>query len=97
MSDNRPRWILSKNDYIHELEYVRAYLDDLLILSSSMIENYLNKLGKVLWHFQKKGMPINTSKSTFATDKNDIHQQAFESINRAGSMAPGVAPIPFSA
>ena len=33
-----------------DLEYVRAYLDDLLILSSSMFKDHLDKLGQVLQH-----------------------------------------------
>ena len=63
-----------------DLQYVRASLKDLLILSSSTFENHLDKLGSVLQHLQNKGLPINAPKSTFATDENDIHQQAFESI-----------------
>ena len=80
VSDNPPSSIPSKNDFIHDLEYLPAYLDDLLILSSSMFENHLNKLGTMIWHFQNKGMPINAPESTFVTDKIDIHQQAFEYI-----------------
>ena len=80
VSDNPPSNIPSKNDFIHDLEYLPAYLDDLLILSSSMFENHLNELGRMIWHFQNEGLPINAPESTFATDKNDIYQQASESI-----------------
>ena len=37
-----------------DLEYVRAYIDDLLILSSSTFEDHLDKLGKVLQRLQEK-------------------------------------------
>eukprot|EP00957_Ditylum_brightwellii_P042782 3239506-Ditylum_brightwellii.AAC.1 len=40
----------------HDLEYERAYIDDLLILSSSTFEDYLDKPGKVLQHLQDKGI-----------------------------------------
>jgi len=52
-----------------DLEYVRAYIDDLLILSSSTFEDHLDKLGKVLQRLQEKGLRINAPKSTFATDE----------------------------
>ena len=52
-----------------DLEYVRAYIDDLLILSISTFEDHLDKLGQVLQHLQEKGLRIIAPKSTFATDK----------------------------
>ena len=43
-----------------DLEYVRAYIDDLLILSCSTFEDHLDKLGKVLQRLQEdKGLHIN--------------------------------------
>ena len=52
-----------------DLEYVRAYLDDLLIISNGTFEDHLDKLGKVLQRLQDKGLRINAPKSTFATDE----------------------------
>ena len=52
-----------------DLEYVSAYLDDLLILSSATFEDHLDKLGQVLQRLQEKGLCINAPKSTFATDE----------------------------
>ena len=60
--------------------YPLAYLDDLFILSSSMLENHLDKLGKIFQHLKNKNLPIDASKSTFATDEIDVYQPAFESI-----------------
>ena len=67
---NAPDVFQAKMDSLfNDLEYVRAYIDDLLILSSSTFEDHLDKLGKVLQHLQDKGLCINTPKSTFATDE----------------------------
>ena len=52
-----------------DLEYVRAYIDDLLIISCNTYEDHLDKLGKVLQRLQEEGLRINTPKSTFAPDK----------------------------
>ena len=57
------------NSLFNDLEYVRAYIDDLLILSSSTFEDHLDKLGKVLQRLQDKGLRLNAPKSTFATDE----------------------------
>jgi hypothetical protein len=54
-----------------DLEHVRAYLDDLLIISCNTYEDHLDKLGKVLQRLQEKGLRINAPKSTFATDEID--------------------------
>ena len=40
------------NILFNDLEYVRAYLDDLLIMFSSTFEDHLDKLGKVLQRLQ---------------------------------------------
>ena len=68
------------NSLFNDLEYVRAYWDDPLILSSSTFEDHLDKLGKVLQCLQNKGLHINAQKSAFASDKIDIHQQDLEYI-----------------
>ena len=57
------------NSSFNHLGYVRAYIDDLLILSSSTFEDHVDKLGKVLQRLQDKGLRINVPKSTFATDE----------------------------
>jgi hypothetical protein len=52
-----------------DLEFVRAYLDDLLIISCNTYEDHLDKLDKVLHRLQEKGLRINAPKPTFATDE----------------------------
>ena len=51
------------------LEYVRAYLDDLLIISKKSFVDHLEKLEVVLKRLQKAGLKVNAAKSTFG-----VHQ-----------------------
>ena len=50
---------------MQDLEYVRAYIDDLLILTSSTWEDHLEKLEEVLTRLQAAGLKINAKKSFF--------------------------------
>ena len=47
------------------LEYVRACIDDLLIISNDSFEDHLDNLEVVLKRFQKAGLKVNAAKSTF--------------------------------
>jgi hypothetical protein len=49
------------------LEYVQAYLDDLLCISRSSLEDHLKKLEEVLRCPCDAGFKVNTEKSTFCT------------------------------
>ena len=48
-----------------ELEYVREYIDDLLVTTNSTYENHLEKLNIVLAKLQKAGLKVNAVKSSF--------------------------------
>ena len=48
-----------------DLEYVKTYLDDLLILTNSSFADHLTKLEMVLARLSTAGMRINPSKSKF--------------------------------
>jgi hypothetical protein len=48
------------------LEFVRAYIDDLLVLSKGSFEDHLLKLELVLQCLQKAGLKVNAKKSFFA-------------------------------
>ena len=48
-----------------DLEYVRAYIDDLLVLSKGSWEDHLNKLDEVLTRLNKAGLKVNAKKSFF--------------------------------
>jgi hypothetical protein len=49
------------------LEYVRAYLDDLLCISKMSLEDHLEKLEEVLRQLCNAGLKVNADKSTFCT------------------------------
>jgi hypothetical protein len=54
-------------ELMESLEYVRAYLDDLLCISRSSLEDHLKKLEEVLRHLRHAGLKVNAEKSTFCT------------------------------
>ena len=56
------------NELFNSLEYVRAYIDDLLIISNGNFEDHLNKVKIVSKKFKAAGFKINADKSFFASD-----------------------------
>ena len=57
-----------KNELFHDLEYVRAYIDDLIIISNGNFEDHLNKVKIVLKKLKAAGFKINAEKYFFARD-----------------------------
>jgi hypothetical protein len=53
------------SDLMQHLNFVRTYLDDLLVISCSTFENHLEKLECVLKILSYKGLRVNTEKLTF--------------------------------
>ena len=51
---------------MHDLEYVRAYIDDLLILTSGDLTDHLDKLEEVFKRLREAGLKVNANKSFFA-------------------------------
>ena len=51
-----------------ELEYVRAYIDDLLVTTKGSFEDHLDKLEAVLIKLQGAGLKVNANKSFFARE-----------------------------
>ena len=51
-----------------ELEYVRAYIDDLLVTTKGSFEDHLQKLDKVLAKLEEAGLKVNAKKSFFARE-----------------------------
>ena len=49
------------------LEYVRTYLDDLLVLGNITFEEHINQLRTVLRRLQKAGLKVNVEKSSFCS------------------------------
>jgi hypothetical protein len=52
-----------------DMEYVKTYLDDLLILTNSSFKDHLLKLDMVLAKLSTAGMRVNISKSKFFAEK----------------------------
>ena len=71
------------NDLFAGLDYVRAYIDDLLIISNGTFEDHLQKISKALKILQKAGFKINAEKSFFA--KGELDYLGFK-ITREGIM-----------
>ncbi len=53
------------SELMESLEFVRAYLDDLLCISKLSLEDHLDKLEVVLWHLRNAGLKVNAAKLTF--------------------------------
>ena len=53
------------NILMGDLEYVRAYIDDLLILTKGSFTDHLQKLSEVFTRLQKAGLKVNAKKSFF--------------------------------
>ena len=48
--------------------YVREYIDDLLVTTSGSLEDHLEKLGTVLKKLKNAGLKVNANKSFFGED-----------------------------
>ena len=71
---------------MQDLEYVRAYIDDLLIITSGSYADHLEKLGVVLQKLRKAGLKVNAKKSFFA--KDELEYLGYW-ITRCWKLAPG--------
>jgi len=54
------------SELMEGLEYVRAYIDDLLIISKGSYEEHLQDVSRVLGRLQAAGLKVNANKSSFA-------------------------------
>ena len=50
---------------MESLEYVQAYIADLLCISKESFDNHLDKLEEVLRRLRNAGLKVNADKSTF--------------------------------
>ena len=57
------------NELFNGLEYVRTYIDDLLIISNKSFEDHINKSDKMLSKWIQKDFNVNTEKSFFVVIK----------------------------
>jgi hypothetical protein len=54
-------------DLVEALEYVQAYIDDLLCITRETLEDHLEKLEENLKRLRKAGLKVNAAKSFFCT------------------------------
>ena len=54
-------------DLMEALEYVRAYIDDLVVITRGTLEDHLEKLNEVLRRLRDAGLKVNAAKSFFCT------------------------------
>jgi hypothetical protein len=52
-----------------DLEFVRAYIDDLLIITKNSFQDHLEKLTQVLMRLKAAGLKVNANKSFFAREQ----------------------------
>jgi dihydroorotate dehydrogenase len=65
---------------VQDMEYVKTYLDDLLILTNSSFKDHPLKLQMVLARLSTAGMRVNTSKSITRQGIQPIHNNKVETI-----------------
>ena len=53
------------SDLMEVLEYVRTYLDDLLVLYNTTLKDHIDQLRTILRSLQKAGLRVNAEKSSF--------------------------------
>ncbi len=56
-------------DLMDALEYVRAYIDNLLVITRGTVEDHLDKLRQVLRRLCEAGLKVNAIKSHFCTQE----------------------------
>ena len=71
------------NKLLNGLDYLRTYIDDLLIIIYKYFEHHIYKLDKVLNNLKQKFLKLNTKKFFFA--KNELEYLGFR-ITRQGIM-----------
>ena len=54
-------------DLMASLDYVRAYIDDLLIITRGTLEDLISKIETVLTRLRDAGLKVNAAKSFFCT------------------------------
>ena len=54
-------------DLMASLDYVRAYIDDLLIITRGTLDDHLSKVETVLARLREAGLKVNAAKSFFCT------------------------------
>ena len=74
------------NELFYGLDYVRTYIDDLLIISNKFLEDHIKKLDKVLSKLKSAGFKVNAEKSFFA--RNELEYLGLKISKQ------GIIPLP---
>ncbi len=53
------------------LEYVREYIDNLLVITKSSLDDHLDKLKQVFIQLRDAGLKINATKSVFCVQETE--------------------------
>jgi hypothetical protein len=53
------------------LEYVRAYIDDLLVITKGSLDNHLDKLKQLFIQLHDAGLKVNATKSIFCAQETE--------------------------
>jgi hypothetical protein len=56
---------------MQDLEYIRAYIDDLLVITAESFEEHVDKLKVVLGKLREAGLKVNAKKSFFAREESE--------------------------
>eukprot|EP00815_Leptocylindrus_aporus_P008351 CAMPEP_0116063930 /NCGR_PEP_ID=MMETSP0322-20121206/8754_1 /TAXON_ID=163516 /ORGANISM="Leptocylindrus danicus var. apora, Strain B651" /LENGTH=186 /DNA_ID=CAMNT_0003549735 /DNA_START=402 /DNA_END=962 /DNA_ORIENTATION=+ len=57
------------SNLFHDIEFVRTYLDDLLIITKDTFEEHLKSLETILQRLQEAGLKVNAEKSAFCVEE----------------------------
>jgi hypothetical protein len=59
------------SELMSTLEFIRAYIDDLLCITKGSFEDHLSKLREVLARLQGAGLKVNAHKCFWGTDETE--------------------------
>jgi hypothetical protein len=57
------------SDLMQHLDFVRSYIDDLLVISSGALDDHLDEMEVVFKLLSDKGLRVNAEKSTYCAEE----------------------------
>ena len=80
-----------------DLEYVRAYIYDVLVLTKGSFEDHMDKLEQVLLRLQKAGLKVSGNKCSFVQDMVEylgyvITREGIQPVNKRVEAINNIAP-----
>jgi hypothetical protein len=74
------------SDVMQHLDFVRTYLDDILVISSGTLDDHLEKMEVFIKILSDKGLRVNAEKSTFCAEEMEYLGYWISKV--------GIQPIP---